>query len=103
VILGTFIEEIIRSARVGDRIAFEFRTEKDDLLSGKTTPNHYRRGLGALDLIRFISSSPIKILHYIEGFGLAIYKSDDAHVARLVLEMQDLDSGHSTNPPARIG
>lgn len=100
--LGTFINEIIRSARVGDRIALEFRTVKDDLLSGKTTPDHYRKGVDTLDLIRFISSAPVKILHSIEGFGLAVYKSDDAHVARLVLEIENLESGYSTNPPARI-
>lgn len=65
-------------------IAVEFRTLRDKL-QPKVTDTHYRR---YIDPLRFIENARLEGLqtsYFTEGFGLAKYLSDDAHVARLIL------------------
>ncbi len=83
--LGIFLGAIIEKSRTGDYIAFEFRTDKDDRLSGKTSPEHYRRGVKVHEILRFFTSSRFDVLMNSEGFGYAVHKSDDAHVSRLII------------------
>jgi len=85
--LHSFISVIKESVVGGDSIALEFRTRKDDRLSGKVTPTHFRRGLDLGDVLRYFSEDRFEVLYSVEGFGLAVHGSDDAHVARLVIRV----------------
>jgi SAM-dependent methyltransferase len=66
------------------RIAVEFRTNKDKDLH-KITPNHYRRFIDPVVFIRDAFSFGLQPEYFVEGFGYAKYRDDDAHVARIVL------------------
>lgn len=85
--LQLFLDILIKSARAGDVFAFEFRTRTDDRLSGKATPDHFRRGLDMHEVLRHFDKDHHRIIMSVEGFGFAIYKSDDAHVGRVVIEV----------------
>jgi methylase of polypeptide subunit release factors len=67
----------------GSVIAVEFRTYRDEGLS-KITEDHYRRYMNPLEFIRKATDYGFKVIYFIEGFGYAKYKSDDAHVARVM-------------------
>ena len=71
--------------REGDYCAFEFRTDKDKDRE-KVTPSHYRRYVNP---DRFIADAReiygLECNYRVEGTGYAVFKSDDAHVVRLVL------------------
>jgi SAM-dependent methyltransferase len=69
----------------GDIFALEFRTERDIALP-KVTPDHYRRFINPIDTIAATTKLGFKVIYFVEGFGYAKYKSDDAYVARLVLQ-----------------
>jgi tellurite methyltransferase len=84
--LQSFLSVLIDSARAGDIFAFEFRTRTDDRLSGKATPDHFRRGIDTHEVLRHFDKDRHKVVISVEGFGFAIYKSDNAHVARVVIE-----------------
>ncbi len=85
--LQSFLDALIDSAKPGDIFAFEFRTRTDDRLSGKATPEHFRRGIDVHEVLRHFDKDRHKVIISVEGFGFAIYKSDDAHVARVVIEV----------------
>jgi len=85
--LEVFLGAVSKAAQPGDILAFEFRTGTDDRLSGKATPDHFRRGVEIHEVMRYFNDDRFKVLLTVEGFGFAIYKSDNAHVARLVLEV----------------
>jgi SAM-dependent methyltransferase len=72
----------IQSTRV--TIAVEFRTHIDATLS-KTTDNHFRRFINPTDFIQRSVHHNFNVNYFVEGFGYAKHKSDDAHVARLIL------------------
>jgi ubiquinone/menaquinone biosynthesis C-methylase UbiE len=70
--------------REGDRLAVEFRTLRDAQLA-KETGAHYRRYVNPLTFIHRAISHGFSSEYFVEGFGYAKYKNDDAHVARCVL------------------
>ena len=70
---------------VGGKCFFEFRTERDQHQT-KVTPDHYRRFISPLDFMRDARIAGFDVAYFVEGFGFAKYRQDDAHVARFVLE-----------------
>jgi SAM-dependent methyltransferase len=66
------------------RFAAEFRTHRDTALP-KTTSSHYRRFIDPTCLLSKVSRRGFAVDYFVEGFGYAKYKDDDAHVARLVI------------------
>jgi SAM-dependent methyltransferase len=66
------------------RFAAEFRTHRDTALP-KTTSSHYRRFIDPTDLLSKVGRRGFTVDYFVEGFGYAKYKDDDAHVARLVI------------------
>jgi SAM-dependent methyltransferase len=70
--------------RDGDLLAVEFRTLRDAQLA-KETGAHYRRYVNPLTFIHRAISHGFSSDYFVEGFGYAKYKNDDAHVARCVL------------------
>lgn len=64
-------------------ICIEFRTFRDALLE-KETPDHYRRYLDPLSILNTLISMGFKGDYFVEGFGFAKYKADDAYVARII-------------------
>ena len=65
------------------KIYFEFRTTEDELLS-KYTGAHYRRYVDPARLINKFNDINYTADYHVQGVGFAKYKTDDAHVARLV-------------------
>jgi SAM-dependent methyltransferase len=77
--------EIAKSVcRSGGLIAVEFRTDKDRELL-KVTGEHYRRFINPNDFLRRAGERGYVPAYYAEGFGYAKFRSDDAHVARVIL------------------
>ena len=68
----------------GDLLAVEFRTLRDAQLA-KETGAHYRRYVNPLTFIHRAISHGFASDYFVEGFGYAKYKNDDAHVARCML------------------
>lgn len=64
--------------------AVEFRTHRDFYLKKETSP-HYRRYIDPLEFHARAAQAGLEPVYFIEGFGYAKYKADDAHVARFVL------------------
>ena len=65
------------------RFAIEFRTHRDATMP-KTTAHHFRRFINPANLMVKAIQLGFKVEYFIEGFGLAKYKEDDAHVARFI-------------------
>ena len=64
-------------------IAVEFRT-LHDRCGQKTTNKHYRRYIDTSKLLERARKHGFLVDYYIEGYGMAKYKVDDAYVARVV-------------------
>ena len=64
--------------------AVEFRTHRDLYLRKETSP-HYRRYIDPLEFHARVARAGLEPVYFVEGFGFAKYKTDDAHVARFVL------------------
>jgi len=71
------------AAEQGAAIAIEFRTHRDAQQT-KETSAHYRRFINPLEFMDRARSFNLNLTYFTEGFGLAKYKNDDAHVARFV-------------------
>lgn len=71
----------------GSLMALEFRTLRDKQLA-KETESHFRRFLNPLSLLDRAINFGFKVEYFVEGFGYAKYRSDDAHVARVLLRRQ---------------
>ena len=69
----------------GELLFIEFRTNKDKFQK-KMTQDHYRRFINPIDFIETAIGFSFKVRYFVEGYGLAKYKDDDAHVARFILE-----------------
>ena len=69
------------------RLAVEFRTPRDEQQT-KVTPSHYRRYIDPLSFAVEASKHNFSVAYFVEGFGYAKYREDDAHVARFILEPQ---------------
>lgn len=66
----------------------EFRTNRDEFQE-KTTLAHFRRYISPINFATQITKAGLDILYFVEGFGYAKYKQDDAHVARFVLKLSN--------------
>ena len=75
--------ELISKIKDNFTLAVEFRANKDAMLI-KETSQHFRRFINPLELLRKIQTYSLEPLYYVEGFGYAKYKKDDAYVARIV-------------------
>jgi SAM-dependent methyltransferase len=67
--------------RAGDRLAVEYRTTRD-ANQPKAMPDHYRRFVEPMTIVEKAHDSGFSSLYFVEGFGLAKFREDDAHVAR---------------------
>ncbi len=70
-------------ASAEDVLAVEFRTHRDHGLP-KETDGHFRRDVDPLRLHAAAAAAGLSTRYFIEGFGFAKYRHDDAHVARFV-------------------
>jgi SAM-dependent methyltransferase len=73
-------------SRTGDLLALEFRTIRDRALE-KVTCSHYRRFIEPAALLSRAYQKGYVSEYFVEGFGFAKYKTDDAYVARCLLRM----------------
>jgi SAM-dependent methyltransferase len=69
--------------RRGGALAIEYRTTSD-AVSTKVTPGHYRRFIDPEAFAARIEAAGLKVQWRAEGRGMAKYRGDDAHVARLI-------------------
>lgn len=83
-----FLDLASKVCKENDHFALEFRTNKDEALS-KITPKHYRRYINPLEFISKVQKNGFDVVYFLEGFGFAKYKSDDAHVARIILKRKE--------------
>lgn len=65
-------------------LALEFRTHRDRE-QVKVTPDHFRRFVDAFSFINRAQAIGYTLEYFVEGFGFAKHKTDDAHVARCIL------------------
>ena len=77
------LQMVKRLTLPGEMLALEFRTWRDERLS-KTTPDHYRRYVDPTATIRALTHAEFDIRYFVEGFGFAKYRTDDAHVCRIL-------------------
>ena len=66
-------------------VALEFRTERDRLQQ-KATQSHFRRYVDPVHFFSRVQKHGFEVEYFVEGFGFAKYKQDDAHVARFILK-----------------
>ena len=71
-------------------VALEFRTQRDQF-QVKITSEHYRRYIDPVGFFSRIEKLGFTVEYFVEGFGMAKYKTDDAHVARFFLEKKHLE------------
>jgi SAM-dependent methyltransferase len=71
----------------GEMLALEFRTWRDEMLR-KSTPDHFRRFVDPTTTIGALTHAEFEIRYFVEGFGFAKYKDDDAHVCRILAARQ---------------
>ncbi|WP_230532183.1 hypothetical protein [Microvirga roseola] len=69
-------------------IAVEFRTTRDEQLL-KATPDHYRRYINPLELAARAQLHGFGVDYFVEGFGYAKFRADDAYVARMIFSRRD--------------
>jgi len=69
----------------GELLFFEFRTTEDEALE-KETKKHYRRYQSLRHLCLALKEKGFDVVYSIEGKGYAVYKKDDAIVARVVAQ-----------------
>ena len=63
------------------RFAVEFRTHRDANMP-KATAQHFRRFIDPVQILAKAGALRMRTEYFVEGFGFAKYKADDAHVAR---------------------
>lgn len=67
----------------GGALCVEARSNHDEG-AAKVTPAHYRRFIDPNDFTRAVEGRGLKLIYRAEGFGMAKYRQDDAHVFRVV-------------------
>jgi len=81
-------EALLRFAQgLGTRLALlavEFRTHRD-ALQPKATPEHFRRFIEPPTFLARAARHGLVARYHVEGFGMAKHRTDDAHVARVLL------------------
>lgn len=81
-----FLELATQTCGNGGMIAVEFRTKRDAQQT-KVTPDHFRRFLDPVDFLGRAQQCGLTLEYFVEGFGYAKYKQDDAHVARCLFRV----------------
>lgn len=81
---AAFLRAVRSACGSTDSVAVEFRTKRDEA-QAKVTPNHYRRFIDPMDFMEAAHKAGFRISYYVEGFGYAKFRNDDAHVARFIL------------------
>ena len=69
--------------REGAHLCIECRTSRD-LGGSKVTPDHYRRFIVPAQLHARLGRLGLEVVYAAEGYGMAKYKDDDAHVLRVI-------------------
>ena len=69
-------------------LALEFRTNRDSGLA-KATAGHFRRYIDPMAFLHQAEYFGFQIKYFVEGFGYAKFKIDDAHVARFILSRNE--------------
>lgn len=82
---SSFFETSRKLLKEGECLFVEFRTNKDKYQK-KMTQEHYRRFINPIKFIESALGFSFRVVYFVEGYGLAKYKDDDAHVARFILE-----------------
>lgn len=80
-----FFELSRRLTEGGGMMAVEFRTMRD-MAQQKVTGAHYRRFIDPVMFNARALGAGFAPRYFVEGFGFAKYKDDDAHVARFICE-----------------
>ena len=83
-------EDLLRAtgeliSREADRFAVEFRTHLDHGRP-KVTGSHFRRFIDPSVLVYRAAKRGLRPTYSVQGFGMAKYRDDDAHVARIIFE-----------------
>ena len=73
----------------GGYLAVEYRTNRHRNLS-KATSEHFRRYIDPTSVMASAIQKGLVCEYYIDGFGFAKYKSDDAHVARMIFKAKSM-------------
>lgn len=81
----SFLDLASFASRRGGAVAVEFRTHRDEQQK-KETSEHFRRYINPLQFMDKARSVGLSLSYFTEGFGLAKYKGDDAHVARFLFQ-----------------
>ena len=68
-------------------IFIEYRTEKDKK-NKKIFKNHYRNFINPNNLEKILIKFNLKSIFFKEGKGMAIYKKEDAYVARHIIKLE---------------
>ena len=68
-------------------IFIEYRTEKDKK-NKKIFKNHYRNFINPNNLENILIKFNLKSIFFKEGKGMAIYKKEDAYVARHIIKLE---------------
>lgn len=79
------LDELARTLKPGDIVAFEFRTVRD-APGTKVTTAHYRRFVQPPTLFGKAACRGFLVTYAVEGYGFAKYGDDDAYVARCLLQ-----------------
>lgn len=66
-----------------DHLYLEFRTSQD-AESPKEFGQHYRRYIDPNEFETILQSLDLEVLYNVSGYGMAVFKGEDAHVARFV-------------------
>lgn len=75
-------------SQYGGCLALEFRTPEDKERI-KVTDKHYRRYIGMQEAIDSAKEHSLVATYQVQGLGMAKYKSDDAHVARILFSYSE--------------
>ena len=87
---GYFFRLARELTRDGDTLALEFRTMRDRAQE-KVTDSHYRRFIDPVEFNARAMAHGFVTTYFVEGFGFAKYKQDDAHVARFLFRRKSVD------------
>ncbi len=80
-----FLDFSFACMQADDMLALEFRT-REDASREKVTGSHYRRYIDAEALAdQLVQDYPGALEYFTTGTGLAKFRSDDAHVARILV------------------
>jgi SAM-dependent methyltransferase len=82
---NNFLDIVSRITVPGEKFAVEFRTIRDANLR-KESDEHFRRYIEPVHLIAEVLRRDFSLEYFVEGFGFAKYRNDDAHVARMIFE-----------------